>query len=163
MHVLISLKLSVKLALMLAFFATAAPRAENWPAWRGPSANGLSSETNLPVKWSKTEGITWRLPLPAWSGSTAIVWGDRIFLNVAEKGEELDLWSVDRNSGKMLWKQRLSGGTHTERKQNMSSPSPVTDGRHVWVMTGTGFLRASISPAQRSGAATSRRSTAGLD
>ncbi len=141
MHVVISLKLSAKLALLLAFCVSAAPRAENWPAWRGPSANGLSAETNLPVKWSKTEGITWRLPLPAWSGSTAIIWGDRIFLNVAEKGADLHLWSVDRTTGQMLWKQHLSGGNHQERKQNMSSPSPVTDGRHVWVMTGTGFLR----------------------
>jgi outer membrane protein assembly factor BamB len=29
-----------------------------------------------------------------------------------------------------------------ERKQNMSSPSPVTDGKHVWVMTGVGVLKA---------------------
>ncbi len=139
---LIAVKLSVKVAFLLAFLVTAAPSAENWPAWRGPSANGLSGETYLPVKWSKTEGIAWRLPLPARSGSTAIIWGDRIFLTVAEKGEELDLWSIERNGGKMLWKQRLSGGNHTPRKQNMSSPSPVTDGQHVWVMTGTGFLRA---------------------
>jgi outer membrane protein assembly factor BamB len=142
MALLLTLKASVKLAVLLAFFAAASPRAENWPAWRGPSANGISRETNLPVKWSKTESITWRLPLPAWSGSTAIVWGDRIFLNVAEKGDPLHLWAVDRNTGKELWKKHLSGGNHQERKQNMSSPSPVTDGRNVWVMTGTGFLRA---------------------
>jgi outer membrane protein assembly factor BamB len=115
--------------------------AENWPAWRGPSANGISRETNLPVKWSKTENITWRLALPEWSGSTAIIWGERIFLNVAE-GTELYLWCVDRTKGQPLWKKHLSGNNHRERKQNMSSPSPVTDGRNVWVMTGTGFLKA---------------------
>src|SRR6185436_18489948 len=60
-------------------------RAENWPQWRGPSFNGISTETNLPVTWTTTENIAWKLPLPAWSGSTPIVWGDRIFLNVAEK------------------------------------------------------------------------------
>jgi outer membrane protein assembly factor BamB len=120
--------------------AFAVLEAENWPQWRGPSANGVSSETNLPVKWSATENITWRLPLPAWSGSTPIVWGDHIFLNVAENGK-LFLWAVDRNKGVALWKQHLSDGDHRQQKQNMSTPSPVTDGRNVWVMTGTGILK----------------------
>jgi outer membrane protein assembly factor BamB len=115
--------------------------AENWPAWRGPSANGVSRETNLPARWSKTENVSWRLNLPEWSGSTAIIWGEHIFLNVAE-GSALHLWAVDRTKGQPIWKRHLSGGNHQERKQNMSSPSPVTDGRHVWVMTGTGILKA---------------------
>ena len=115
--------------------------AENWPAWRGPSANGLSREINLPVTWSKTENIAWRLALPAWSGSTAIIWDNRIFLNVAE-GNDLSLWAIDRDKGVPIWKKLLSGGNHREMKQNMSSPSPVTDGRGVWVMTGTGILKA---------------------
>jgi len=114
--------------------------AENWPQWRGPSANGISNETNLPVTWTTTENIAWKLPLPAWSGSTPIVWGDRIFLNVAEHGS-LFLWAVDRNKGAALWKRHLSDGDHRERKQNMSTPSPVTDGTNVWVMTGTGILK----------------------
>ena len=116
-------------------------RADNWPAWRGPPANGISRETNLPVTWTKTENIAWRLALPAWSGSTAIIWDNRIFLNVAE-GSDLLLWSIDRDKGTAIWKKHLSGGNHREQKQNMSSPSPVTDGRGVWVMTGTGILKA---------------------
>src|SRR5689334_13087910 len=88
-------------------------RAENWPQWRGPSLNGISSETNLPVKWSATDNIAWKLPLPSWSGSTPIVWGDRIFLNVAEKGN-LYLWCVDRVKGVALWKQFLGSGDHRE-------------------------------------------------
>ena len=50
-------------------------RAENWPQWRGPSLNGVSAEANLPVRWSATENIAWKLALPSWSGSTPIVWG----------------------------------------------------------------------------------------
>lgn len=115
--------------------------AENWPQWRGPSLNGISAETNLPVKWSKTENIAWKAALPAWSGSTPIIWGNRIFLNVADGGE-LYLWALDRAQGAVLWKQRLGGGDVKMRKQNMSTPSPVTDGRHVWAMTGTGVLKA---------------------
>ena len=54
----------------------------------------------------------------------------------------VELWRVDRRSGAIAWKKALSDNDHQERKQNMSSPSPVTDGEHVWVMTGTGWLRA---------------------
>ncbi len=127
-------------ALLLAA-SPAAVRADNWPQWRGPSANGISAETDLPVHWSATENITWKLPLPSLSGSTPIVWGDRIFLNIADNGS-LFLWAVDRTKGVPLWKQHLSDGDHRQRKQNMSTPSPVTDGKNVWVMTGTGILKA---------------------
>ena len=124
--------------------------AENWPAWRGPSKNGLSAEKNLPIKWSHggPENILWKLPMPALSGSTPIVWGDRIFLNVADAlpdtGDKpsLHLWSVDRVKGTILWQRDLGGGNRMQRKQNQSSPSPVTDGSGVWVMTGTGILKA---------------------
>jgi outer membrane protein assembly factor BamB len=131
----------VAVAILLFCGISAALRAEYWPQWRGPALNGISTETNLPIRWSKKENVAWRLALPAWSGSTAIVWGDRIFLNVAE-GQDLFLWTVDRAAGSLLWKKHLSAGNHREQKQNMSSPSPVTDGRGVWVMTGTGILKA---------------------
>ena len=134
---------SWRLCMMVTVFATtvAGPRAENWPQWRGPSLNGISPEKNLPVRWSPTENIVWKLALPAWSGSTPIIWGDRIFLNVAE-GNQLFLWCVDRAKGVVRWKQPLGGGNVRMQKQNMSSPSPVTDGQHVWAMTGTGVLKA---------------------
>src|SRR5437667_3211129 len=125
---------------LLSGVAFAVPSAENWPQWRGPSLNGLSGEHNLPIRWSATDNIAWKLALPAWSGSTPIVWGDRIFLNIAD-GRDLYLWCVDRTRGVMLWKQLLGGGNMQRQKQNMSSPSPVTDGKNVWVMTGTGILK----------------------
>jgi outer membrane protein assembly factor BamB len=115
----------------------------NWPAWRGPSADGVSAETNLPVTWSPTDNIAWKLALPQWSGATPIIWGDTIFLNVAESDlDTLSLWAVSRQSGEVRWKRPLSRGNNKQRKQNMSSPSPVTDGATVWAATGTGFLRA---------------------
>jgi outer membrane protein assembly factor BamB len=118
--------------------------AENWPQWRGPSLNGVSSEKGLPIKWSPTENIAWKLAMPGRSGSTPIIWGETIFLNVgtADATGDLELWSLDRNTGKVLWKGPIAGGNHIERKQNMSSPSPVSDGRTVWVMTGVGMLKA---------------------
>ena len=115
----------------------------NWPAWRGPNGDGVSTEKNLPIKWSPTENIAWKLALPQWSGATPVIWGDMIFLNVAEAdGDALSLWAVNRAKGEVLWKKPLSTGNNKQRKQNMSSPSPVTDGTTVWVMTGTGFLKA---------------------
>src|ERR1043166_5549599 len=97
--------------------------AENWPQWRGALRNGVSGEKNVPLRWTKTENITWKIQLPAWSGSTPIVWGNRVFLNVAE-GSELFLWSIDRGTGATIWKQKLGAGNVRLQKQNMSSPSP---------------------------------------
>ncbi len=129
------------LLLIIALGSISVALADNWPQWRGPSLNGISNEKNLPVKWSTEENITWKLEMPSWSGSTPIIWGEYIFLNVAE-GEDIFLWCVDRNKGGAIWKKHLSGGNTRMRKQNMSSPSPVTDGRNVWALTGTGILKA---------------------
>jgi len=127
--------------LVVLSFALSVARADNWPQWRGPNLNGTSSEKNLPVRWSTEENIAWKLAMPSWSGSTPIIWRDRIFLNVAD-GDNLFLWCVERTKGEVLWKQPLGAGNVKMRKQNMSSPSPVTDGRTVYVMTGTGILKA---------------------
>ena len=118
--------------------------ADNWPHWRGPSMNGVSTETGLPTTWSPTENVAWKLPLPAFSGSTPIVWNDTVFLNVATERATggIELWAVDRNKQAVTWKRPLAGENRLGRKQNMSSPSPVTDGTHVWVITGTGVMKA---------------------
>ena len=121
--------------------AATSEAGENWPAWRGPHRDGVSAERNLPLRWDTEENISWKLALPEWSGSTPIIWGDKIFLNVAD-GRDIQLWCVDRNTGVPIWKKRLSDGNHRERKQNMSTPSPVTDGQHVYIMTGTGIFAA---------------------
>lgn len=117
-------------------------RGDDWPTWRGPNNDGISMEKNLPVKWSTTENIAWKLPMTGRSGSTPVIWKDRIFLSTVD-GDAIQLWAVDRANGKVLWKQTLSGGgKDTYRKQNLSSPSPITDGKTVWLMTGTGILKA---------------------
>ena len=131
-------------ALFLFAFSAAARAAEQWPQWRGPDLNGASKETGLARTWSPTQNIAWKLPTPSRTGATPIVWGDIIFLNVAtaEFTGDLELWAVDRNKQAVLWKKPLGSGNMAGRKQNMSTPSPVTDGRTVWVMTGTGILKA---------------------
>ena len=127
-------------AWVLSFLLAASAVADNWPQWRGPSLNGISTEKDLPTRWSAEENVTWKLAMPSWTGATPIIWGERIFLNVAD-GNDLYLWSVDRTKGQLVWKKLLGGGNTKMRKQNMSSPSPVTDGKSVCVMTGTGVLK----------------------
>ena len=129
------------LTAILALGAAIAVQAADWPQWRGPSLNGASPTAGVPATWDTHTNVAWSLALPDYSGATPIVWGDTVFLSVAH-GDALALWAVDRNTGSVRWKQGLGGGNHRERKQNMSSPSPVTNGRTVWVMTGTGRLSA---------------------
>ena len=132
------------LTFLTASLCSATLFADNWPQWRGPELNGVSRERGLPATWTQTTNVAWKLPMPARSGATPIVWNDAIFLNVAVHEDQggLELWSVDRGSGAVSWKRPIGGGNHMQRKQNMSSPSPVTDGTAVWVMTGTGILKA---------------------
>ena len=136
---------SIALALALGCAAVTL-QAENWPQWRGPQMTGVSGETGLPLTWNGQTGenIAWKLPMPSRSGATPIIWNDTIFLNVAteEKTGDLELWAVDRTKGAVRWKAPMGGGNNMQRKQNMSSPSPVTDGTLVWTLTGTGVLKA---------------------
>ena len=114
--------------------------AENWQQWRGPNNDGISQETNVPIQWSQTENVKWRLPLPGEGASTPVVSGDRIFLTSAD-GSELVVMCVSTN-GKELWKRTLAQGNRSKRgdEVNLAAPSPTTDGKHVWTFLGTGDL-----------------------
>lgn len=115
--------------------------AEDWPSWRGPSGTGISSETNLPTEWSPEKNVAWKLALPGPAGATPVVWGKQIFLTSVNDAGELLLLSVD-TSGKLLWQQVVATGNQNARgdEGNSASPSPVTDGRHVWTFMGEGTL-----------------------
>jgi outer membrane protein assembly factor BamB len=115
--------------------------AEDWPSWRGPSGTGISSETNLPTEWSPEKNVAWKLALPGPAGATPVVWGNQIFLTSVNDAGELLLMSVD-TSGKVQWQQVVASGNQNARgdEGNSASPSPVTDGRHVWTFMGEGTL-----------------------
>jgi outer membrane protein assembly factor BamB len=129
------------MGLAMGTLSALAASAADWPNWRGPSRDGVSAEKGLPLRWTATENVAWKRALPGRSGSTPIVSGSRIFLSVAD-GDAISLWALDRATGTVAWTRPLGGGNTTMRKHNMSSPSPVTDGRIVYVMTGTGILKA---------------------
>lgn len=136
-------RVTIPALLLAALHASAGTiRAENWPQWRGPHNNGISGETGLPAKWSKTDNVLWRLPLPGPGGATPVVWGDRIFLtSVGEDNEKLLLICAN-TEGKVLWQQSLGTGNRVARTDegNYASPSPSTDGKHVWAFAGSGVL-----------------------
>jgi outer membrane protein assembly factor BamB len=115
-------------------------QAENWPQWRGAKLDGISGEKGLPIKWSKTENVLWRLPLPGQAGATPVVWDERIFLTSID-GENLILMCVGTD-GKEQWRQVVATGNKAVRgdEGNFASPSPCTDGKHVWSFMGTGDL-----------------------
>ena len=134
------------LALVLAFLASMEPgRAENWPQWRGPRLDGTSAESGLPTTWSRTENLRWRLELPGPAASTPIVWEDRVFLtSTREDGDELLLLAVSRD-GELLWQRVADRGSvgvfsFARHETSPASPSPVTDGEHVWALFATGKL-----------------------
>ncbi|GMU82693.1 MAG: hypothetical protein AMXMBFR47_25640 [Planctomycetota bacterium] len=136
--------------------------ADTWPQWRGAEMNGVSEAKNVPLEWSESTNVLWRVDLPAWGGATPIVWRDRVFVvspSAAEEtteggvtrrlprmgrenpgGKELILFCIDAGDGKVRWQHTLDHRNTLYGKQNMASPSPVTDGRHVWALTGTGIL-----------------------
>jgi outer membrane protein assembly factor BamB len=119
---------------------THAAAADNWPAWRGPEGTGQCKERDLPVKWSATEGVRWKTPLPERGNSSPIVWGDRIFLTQAlEKEHKRTLMCFDRKDGKLLWQKAIAykEKESTHETNPYCSASPVTDGERVIVSHGS--------------------------
>jgi outer membrane protein assembly factor BamB len=125
---------------ILSLFACSTAFADNWPQWRGSNHDAISNETGLPTEFGPSKNVHWRLPLPGPAGSTPVVWGDRIFLTTAN-GQNIDLIAIS-SAGKSVWQKTLA--THNEAVRgdegNFASPSPSTDGKHVWAMAGTGDL-----------------------
>ncbi len=121
--------------------AASIAHAENWPQWRGPAFNGTSTETGLPATWTK-ETAKWATPLPGPSGATPAIWGDHVFVSSPDAEKNLHLFALDRKSGKVLWQKQIATGDINKGKGNMASPSPVTDGKTVWVLFGTGDIAA---------------------
>jgi len=167
--ILIANKLAIS-ALLLACLQPPSVLATDWPNWRGPNRDGTTATArNLPDTWGPDRNIKWKQELPAWSGSSPVVWGDRIFLNCPSKeeaqppaqptaesagrgrpqrttavsgpgGQEILLLCLDRATGRELWRRQYDRGNEIRNKHNHSSPTPVTDGKHVWVMSGNGKI-----------------------
>jgi len=140
--------------------------AENWPGWRG-DGRGISSEKNLPLKWSENEGVKWKTPIPGTGHSSPIVWGNRVFLTTAvaedpnvesfrggvylggdrrkPDASEYDyrVICLDAEEGNIRWSKavaRHNPKTRRHTKNTYASETPVTDGQHVFASFGSAGL-----------------------
>jgi outer membrane protein assembly factor BamB len=134
-----------------------------WPQWRGPLVNGVAPYANPPVEWSERKNLRWKLPLPGKGHSTPIIWGDLLFLTVAEAYGESGkpvydnapgthdnvgvtqhhrfiVMAISRRDGKVVWKKALreefphEGGHLTG---SLASNSPATDGQLLFAFFGS--------------------------
>lgn len=139
----------------------------NWPAWRGPLANGVAPLGDPPIQWSETQNVKWKRSLPGRGTSTPIVWNDRVFLLAAvptgrkgdakpagapagapmrgmvEAPDEIQRFTVlalDRATGKTLWERVAREQMPHEghhKDHGWASGSPVTDGEHLYAYFGS--------------------------
>jgi outer membrane protein assembly factor BamB len=118
---------------------------ENWPNWRGADGSGVSNGPATLVKWSKTENVRWRVPLPEPANSTPVIWGKFIFLTQAKKsaGQRL-LLCYDRTTGRLQWQAAVTykEAEPTHETNPYASASPTTDGERVVVWYGSAGLHA---------------------
>jgi outer membrane protein assembly factor BamB len=125
--------------------------AGNWPNWRGPNHDGSAPNApSLPAKFGKNENVKWAAKLPGPSAATPIIWKDKVFVSsVGESDGSLLAMALDRNTGKVLWKDKAGSGYQPggdgeswrlDNRSNYSAPSPVTDGKHVIFFYGNGDL-----------------------
>ena len=118
-----------------------AARADNWPAWRGPTGQGLCGETDLPLRWSPTENVKWKTELPGPGNSTPIIWDENVFITQAtEDGRRRWTICFDRRDGSRRWSKevRFDGKEPTHDTNPYCSASPVTDGERVIASHGSG-------------------------
>src|ERR1700730_1482054 len=96
------------LALFVTLSFTAVASAENWPTWRGPRLDGSSLEKNLPLKWSESDNIAWKTPIPGVGYSSPVVFGDRVFVTTCLiKEQSRVLYCLDRTDGRILWQREV--------------------------------------------------------
>jgi outer membrane protein assembly factor BamB len=122
------------IATALAFGQAAA--GEDWPCWRGPRGDGTSLETGVPVRWSGTDNVAWKVEVPGLGHASPIVWQDRIFLvTCLEETCDRQLLCLDRATGKTLWTQTVLHAALEDKHQlnSYASSTPATDGTAVYV------------------------------
>ncbi len=126
---------------LIVFFLKSVALAEDWPAWRGPNADGCAPSGEYPTRWS-ADKVEWKVELPGKGGSTPIVWQKRIFLTTPADGQDAVL-ALDMD-GKQAWLTKLgpeSPPRHTKLGSSCNA-SPVTDGKGIFVRFRSGVLAA---------------------
>ena len=125
--------------------------AEDWPGFRGPTGQGVSTATGLPLTWGTDQNVVWKLPLPGPGSSSPIVFGDRIYLTSYsgyavpdQPGGSLEklkrhLVAIDRKTGAIIWDRAIAAKLPEEeriRDHGYAANTPVADSDHVYVFFG---------------------------
>jgi outer membrane protein assembly factor BamB len=117
--------------------------ADNWTRFRGKNGQGVSGEMNLPLKWSSTENVVWKTPIPGNAWSSPIVYGDHVFLTTAtDEGRECRVICVNRKSGEIHWNNAVHHQElNAKRAQNSyATPTPIADGKNVYSVYSDGTV-----------------------
>jgi outer membrane protein assembly factor BamB len=124
---------------------TAAAAFGNWPVFRGPTHQGISTEANLPVEFGPGKNHVWTAEIEGAAWSSPVIWQNRIFVTTAtEEGRSCRLLALDFDTGKVLWDREITRQDlkRKERKNSYATPTPVTDGRAVYAVCGNGAFAA---------------------
>src|SRR5262245_12770614 len=116
----------ITLALSLAPAPARAAAPENWPGFRGPTGQGLSTGPALPLHWSATSNVLWKTEVPGDGWSSPIVWGSRVFLTAAaENGQSCRVLCFDAGSGRLLWNQEAFQQVprHKQARNSFATPT----------------------------------------
>jgi outer membrane protein assembly factor BamB len=120
--------------------------AEDWPEFRGPDGQGHYAGKGLPLEWSTTKNVAWKQAIPGLGWSSPIVLNGRVYLTSAVpipgvKDQSLSATCLDAATGKTLWATEvfLQSGAKAppiHPKNSHASPTPITDGKHLYVHFG---------------------------
>jgi outer membrane protein assembly factor BamB len=109
----------------------------DWPAFRGPTNNGISTEQDLPLTWSQQENIKWKSPLPQPGNGSPIVVAGRVFVCSAQdaQGKQRSLYCFDAATGEQQWVRTVDfdKAMPTHATNPYAGSTPVSDGTRVVV------------------------------
>ncbi len=125
--------MSISLQVFLASILTMTGMASDWDRFRGPNGSGVNEAQGLPVEFGADKNLRWRVALPP-GHSSPILAGDRIFLTGYE-GDKLLTFSLDRSTGKVLWRREAprTRNSKIDSRNSPASPSVATDGKNIYV------------------------------
>lgn len=124
--------------LALLLLATSSLPANDWPTWRGPTADGhAAAGQKLPVRWSENENIVWKAQVRGRGHGSPTVVGERVYLASADapKEEQLVL-CFDRATGKQVWESVVHSGNFVpggHRNSSSASGDVVSDGERLYI------------------------------
>jgi len=129
------------LSLFSASILAGSLQAANWPTFRGPNHDGSSPAASLPEKFSRTEGVKWATAMPGPAASVPAVWGTNLFVSSSNPdNQKLLAMCLDARTGEVKWQKEVTDGYKHDDRSNLASPSPATDGKHVFFLYGTSVL-----------------------